>query len=608
MTSIMRFLDLVIRGFCSFSTKPQRVKLSKRGLVLIEGENRDDPTVMNNGSGKSTIPLALLWCLYGKTGRSDLTGDYVINRRAKSKGAMVSVTLEDDRGETFTVTRYRGDPDFKNQLKLEPAPASFDTKETQERIIELIGMDFDAFTNSVIFGQDQLALFAAMTDKEQKLLLDRFVGIEALSAAHDSVAATLAETKRMLERLDAGLPDLSQLKDDLRAAVVEARSWKKTHAVRLQKAEKQAKSAPAAVDTSALVLTVRGLREALVDAEAAHVAASKTHMRALPAVGSARGELLAVERRVKKALAAQPGTCSECGQAVEEEHLRKVRTGLQHEYQQARENLASAEHAVTAAEATVREQAERVASARKALREEERVLDTAKAANALASSAASSVRALREEENPHRAAMKRARKRYRDAREAHAAAQQERAVLATKVKTLTFVAGMLSNRGADGAPPLKALIIDSVAPFLNRKLSAYARRLTDGNIDVTFETQSTLKSGETRDTYALRAVDKFGAEIYGGLSKGQRRKVDIAVFLAFKALASNRSTRRVNFACWDEVFDALDETAQEVMVELLLEEKTQQESLFVITQRPELQAFFPSVIRVVKRKGFTRVQ
>lgn len=61
-----------------------RAELEQKGLVLILGENRDDSSQDSNGSGKSSFPDALCWCLYGVTAREE-TGDDVINRDAGKK-------------------------------------------------------------------------------------------------------------------------------------------------------------------------------------------------------------------------------------------------------------------------------------------------------------------------------------------------------------------------------------------------------------------------------------------------------------------------------------------------------------------------------------------
>ncbi|UUZ75419.1 ATP-binding protein [Polaromonas sp. P1(28)-13] len=58
------------------------LELDNRGLLLIQGENRDDTSAKSNGAGKSSIVDALCWCLYGETARG-VSGDLIVNDTAK---------------------------------------------------------------------------------------------------------------------------------------------------------------------------------------------------------------------------------------------------------------------------------------------------------------------------------------------------------------------------------------------------------------------------------------------------------------------------------------------------------------------------------------------
>ncbi|MEZ6841391.1 AAA family ATPase [Acinetobacter baumannii] len=76
----MEFLTLKINNFLTIGEA--RLDLANRGLLLVQGENKDNSSADSNGSGKSSIVDALCWCLYGTTAR-DVTGDLVINKTAK---------------------------------------------------------------------------------------------------------------------------------------------------------------------------------------------------------------------------------------------------------------------------------------------------------------------------------------------------------------------------------------------------------------------------------------------------------------------------------------------------------------------------------------------
>ena len=63
----MKIGNVNIEGFMAIGSAV--LGLADRGLVLIQGINKDDASAQSNGSGKSTIPDAISWCLYGVTAR-----------------------------------------------------------------------------------------------------------------------------------------------------------------------------------------------------------------------------------------------------------------------------------------------------------------------------------------------------------------------------------------------------------------------------------------------------------------------------------------------------------------------------------------------------------
>ena len=109
----MKITRLSIDNFLSVGSI--KCSLENKGLVLIQGENRDDTSQDSNGSGKSSFADAISWCLYGVTARGD-TGDSVINRAAK-KDCQVFVHLEDGENRYF-VERNRKHKTHKNSLRV----------------------------------------------------------------------------------------------------------------------------------------------------------------------------------------------------------------------------------------------------------------------------------------------------------------------------------------------------------------------------------------------------------------------------------------------------------------------------------------------------------
>lgn len=164
---------------------------------------------------------------------------------------------------------------------------------------------------------------------------------------------------------------------------------------------------------------------------------------------------------------------------------------------------------------------------------------------------------------------------------------------------LLFWQQAYSNQG------IKSLILDDITPFLNRRVNKYLTKLTSGHIEVKFSTQTTLKSGESREKFSIEISNKDGGSEYAANSGGERRRVDLAINLALQDLVASRSTKQINIAIFDEVMDTLDDTGVENVMELLKELSKDKSTIFVISHNSHLQSYFDSTITVVKRGGFS---
>ncbi|GAG19990.1 unnamed protein product, partial [marine sediment metagenome] len=64
----MKILNIHVENYGAFAGSHD-FKLNDRGLVIVLGDNQDEPRMNSNGSGKSTLFDALDWCLFGKVPR-----------------------------------------------------------------------------------------------------------------------------------------------------------------------------------------------------------------------------------------------------------------------------------------------------------------------------------------------------------------------------------------------------------------------------------------------------------------------------------------------------------------------------------------------------------
>lgn len=603
----MRFEELKLSGFLSFSDEESTVTIGKRGLVLIEGENRDDPTVDNNGSGKSSISEALLWALFGKTIRG-VSGDEVVNRQSK-EGCRVEVRFTNDKGESFIVERYRKHRLHKNKLFFTGPTGGLtanETSETEAKVVEALGMDFETFTSAVVFGQGQAKHFASMTDKEMKRVTDKLIGVEAISAAHKKASDDLWDLQAEFDALKAEKKDLDKLKEALKAARSDETEWEEEHEAKVVEYEKQLASLKPP-DLSKLKADVEE-REKWLQAAESNYESAKDSVARLDTSYSVKAAEEGRLSRSLKSVATKPGKCPHCGSTVTAFDVAAHVGAVQQEHAEALRACEAVLEDLNKARKLKQDRKQHLDECKQKLEKVKRALSDAKEEAAKVEKVKDMLDEFRKQTNPHKKAIARAKEALAEAEEHNETVDAAMKEMRGELDELEFVVSMFSDKGGGpDLPPLKGLLVESVAPFVNEKLEHYSRVLTDGNIVLTFETQKQLKSGEYRDEYRLKAVNRYGAEAYEGASGGERRKIDAAIFFAFQALAASRAREQVRFAVYDEALDALDETAKEVMMELLAEERKTKDTLFVITQDPSVRGYFHDVIRVVKERGLSSV-
>lgn len=139
----MNFKSVEVENFKSFGQVPVKVNLAFKGKKLLVGKN---------GIGKTSLFDAIVWCIYGKT---DLRADNVVNKIIK-KDCKVEVCFENNQHE-YVITRYRKHHEHGNNAYLFEDGVNITLKgalENQEKIIEIINIDYKALCSSVILSSE----------------------------------------------------------------------------------------------------------------------------------------------------------------------------------------------------------------------------------------------------------------------------------------------------------------------------------------------------------------------------------------------------------------------------------------------------------------------
>jgi len=144
---------------------------------------------------------------------------------------------------------------------------------------------------------------------------------------------------------------------------------------------------------------------------------------------------------------------------------------------------------------------------------------------------------------------------------------------------------------------IKTRIIRKYLPVINNHVNNY---LKDMDFFVNFQLDENFQ-----ETIKSRNRDDFS---YYSFSEGEKKRIDIALLLTWRHIASMRNSVNVNLLILDEVFDAsLDQAGVDDLMKLFnILNKT---NLFIISHKLDiLDDKFPAKITVEKLKNFTTME
>ena len=220
----MRPIELSLRNFRSYSGEHQ-FDFRGRRLIAIVG-----PT----GAGKSTILDAITFALYGSTPRTGMKNfSSLINQREAE--AMVRLRFEADGGEweaTRSIRRKGG-----NQYALRRQDANsvelmeryVKAEDVNKKVKELLGLDYDAFTRSVLLAQGKFAEFLEAGPAKKVEVLKGLLSFEKLDEMQKLARERSADANLKIAGLDGQLKSITVAKDRVAELQEELKSKQARH-------------------------------------------------------------------------------------------------------------------------------------------------------------------------------------------------------------------------------------------------------------------------------------------------------------------------------------------------------------------------------------------
>lgn len=606
-----------------FSLGDIEVNLKDRGLILVTGHSLDEGS--SNGSGKSSIAnKGILWTLYGYTA-GGLRADDVLNRHGDTKTGWGEIEFIGQDGCTYTVNRGR--PSRLDLFKDDVNVSSRKASETQLAINQALGLDYQSFLHTYMFGQGRLHSYASLPPADQKAILEQILPTEQLSIWVDYAKQCTVD----LVEADRGLSQSIDLLDS--TEITQKKNLYQVHAKTEHWNNAREEKLKEALNDIAVHMEILNDRDS-------RLAALKDRLAKLPEIDSEikrldlqletlNGEIndlmshihLVQERKhqwsavqsscLLKHVKIDDGTCPTCNRAmVDSDMIHKINT----------DNLINSEKALEAAENVLKcttmldslgttrsdkiEESQKVFSAKMeldAVRKEDTFLRVQIAElTALEDNEEKYVKkaeAIASERNPFVDLEK--------SLEDDITTILHRRLPLVKhsqkiLKEVEYFKHWLSVYGHD----IRIKLFDSVCNYLDVQTNQYLKELKNPQLRVQFSTLKKLASGEVKEDFNVRVFSEKGGEGFETLSGGEQQIVSFAIGKALGDLSKTQTKGSSDFQILDEPFSMLDPRNCEALIEFLSKEKG---TIMLISNDEHLMNLVPERLHVEKYKGVTSV-
>lgn len=478
------------------------------GLVVVTGPN---------GGGKSSIPESVAWGGFGETLRGTNPGGDGRER--------CWVHLETDAA---TVERSRKSGSSKlSWANEEGVGTEYPTTTKAQEALEAIIGGFEAWRRTHVFSSADAAHFTMATDKERKLFLEAWLGLGRFDVALERCRAELRGAQARLEASTGRLQMLA------REAEI--------HGTRKSDAERALAALPPAPPTGGHATVLANLRHAIKSTEESLRELRREQQEMVAAEATHRQEAVNIRHRLGRL--AKPGaTCGECGQALPVDVAARTRL----------------EQDALAAEAAARGAGETKAGELNALRinvaDDERTLARLREREAAASREAGAAEQAGRSRKAAEETLVRAAADQQRAQVEHQMLEGELPGLRREMAVLTAAEVALGLRGA------RAGMLTKLLAGLEAAANGWLARLAGPGLRLELKPYSERKSGGVSDAIGVQVHGAGGGNGYKASSGGERRRIDLALLLAFAGQGT---------LFLDEVMDALDEEGVDAVVEVL---------------------------------------
>ena len=514
---MIKLIKITIQNFMSYGNSPTTFYFDGYKFTLIRGKN---------GSGKSTIVLdAVIFALYGRAYR-DINKNQLINSINKS-GLFVELDFEigNDKFKICRGIKPNVFDIFKNDELIEQNSAVKDYQDYLEKNILRVGEK--TFKQVAILGSSSYVPFMKLRQFERRELVDSLMNIEVFTNMYSILK----------DRSNITKDELKEIERKIEFAKHEATSQLKLISVLRQHASSKADDFEIELSELNEKLTEQNLTIETLNTE------YETIVSSIPKFDTAtfnklNDELVLLKNTIsvtKKRLAEieHLSTCPTCSQTVSEQHKETI------------QNDTAAKSAIATSRKSIVE--ESIAEFRQEKKHIESMFDSASDIKLKISSATTT-------KDDIIANISKLESKKSATTETIDIETEEEKLSAIKTKALGLIDAkrkiseekqiqdvahaLLKDTG------IKTAVIAEYLPVLNQLINNYLGMFE-------FFVEFTLDEN-FNEVIKSRGRDSFS---YSSFSEGEKKKLDFAILMAFRQLASMKNSVKTNLLVLDEILD-----------------------------------------------------
>jgi DNA repair exonuclease SbcCD ATPase subunit len=612
----------------------------QNGVHLINGVNYDMECDGNesNGAGKSSLMDALLWCIFGELSRGKCKENEVINRSI-GKNCLVEVAFEHE-GKSWRIRRTRKHDEHGNSLSFWIDNEEMTLKgarDTGKLLAETLPVSATLFKHAIQVGQGMPDKFLDLSEREKQELLCEVVDMAVYEKALDhakgeiavrnqSIVMTDGSIKGIQDQVERWALELENYKVSLRT--YESRSAEDMEALKKKVAlleieinsdnsRADALSSQKVYPLKEKVEVTRAEVQRLRDRKAAMEQDLRPYAEKVRAADRVVSEIKARGKAMKaqqEEMSNAPKNCPTCGQKLEGEdimpHLmelaRKQDALFNDEYKPAKVVLdaANAEYdgqvaAVTAFDtqlnAKVEEERADVRAFEAAQEEIQAIFRSIPAKQREKDNTEGTLRTYETQASQMRDKVKYTESQLEELTKSITPHVERKKQLEREKDHWTF--------WKDSVPNLRASAMEEVLSFINERLDYYMDTFSAGAMGVRLYQEAFGKGSK------IKVEMRTPAGTYGMSSGGEKRRVDLALYLSLSDLLHASAGLKSNILVADEICDGLSPTGVQKFLDVLRLKAQDGLAVFVITHNVAVaQNFeFDSTYLVERRNGVASI-